>query len=256
MPAEKPKIELIRVSKRFESVDAVHPLDLAIPSGKTTVLIGQSGCGKTTLLKLMMGLVRTDSGRIEIDGQVLTPQTYGSIRRRMGYVVQGGGLFPHMTARENVTFMARYLGWEAARIDDRLSHLVSLTRFPPDGLTRYPGQVSGGQRQRVALMRALMLDPDVLLLDEPLGALDPMIRRKLQDDLTEIFARLAKTVVMVTHDLGEAAVFADTVVLMREGRIVQQGPPRELLDAPVEPFVTEFVNAQRSPVAMWGEARS
>ena len=254
MPPEKPKIELIRVSKRFDSVDAVHPIDLAIPSGKTTVLIGQSGCGKTTLLKLMMGLVRTDSGRIEIDGQVLTPETYGTIRRLMGYVVQGGGLFPHMTARENVTFMARYLGWQASRIDDRLSNLVSLTRFPPDGLTRYPGQVSGGQRQRVALMRALMLDPDILLLDEPLGALDPMIRRKLQDDLTQIFAGLAKTVVMVTHDLGEAAVFADTVVLMREGRIVQQGPPRELLDAPVDPFVTAFVNAQRSPVAMWGES--
>ena len=114
MPAEKPKIELIRVSKRFESVDAVHPLDLAIPSGKTTVLIGQSGCGKTTLLKLMMGLVRTDSGRIEIDGQVLTPETYGTIRRLMGYVVQGGGLFPHMTARENVTFMARYMGWKTS----------------------------------------------------------------------------------------------------------------------------------------------
>ena len=254
MPAEKPKIELIQVSKRYESVDAVHPIDLAIPSGKTTVLIGQSGCGKTTLLKLMMGLVRTDSGRIEIDGQVLTPETYGTIRRLMGYVVQGGGLFPHMTARENVTFMARYMGWETSRIDDRLSHLVSLTHFPPDGLTRYPGQVSGGQRQRVALMRALMLDPDVLLLDEPLGALDPMIRRKLQDDLTQIFAGLAKTVVMVTHDLGEAAVFADTVVLMREGRIVQQGPPRELLDAPVDPFVTAFVNAQRSNTGRWGEA--
>ena len=254
MPAEKLKIELIHVSKRYESVDAVHPLDLAIPFGKTTVLIGQSGCGKTTLLKLMMGLVRTDSGRIEIDGQVLTPETYGTIRRLMGYVVQGGGLFPHMTARQNVTFMAHYLGWEASRIDDRLSHLVSLTHFPPDGLTRYPGQVSGGQRQRVALMRALMLDPDVLLLDEPLGALDPMIRRKLQDDLTQIFAGLAKTVVLVTHDLGEAAVFADTVVLMREGRIVQQGPPRELLDAPGDPFVTAFVNAQRSPVAMWGES--
>ena len=166
----------------------------------------------------------------------------------MGYVIQDGGLFPHLTARGNAALVARFLGWDAERIDGRLDELVELTHFPADGLDRYPAQLSGGQRQRVSLMRALMLDPDVLLMDEPLGALDPMIRRDLQGELRAIFRSLGKTVVMVTHDLGEAGYFGDTIVLIREGRIVQRGSFRDLLTAPADAFVTEFVNAQRSPL--------
>jgi len=176
------------------------------------------------------------------------PEVIRSLRKKMGYVIQDGGLFPHLTARDNVTLMARYLKWDRGSIAQRLRELTDITRFPADGLDRFPAQLSGGERQRVSLMRALMLDPDVLLMDEPLGALDPMIRRELQTDLKRIFHTLKKTVVLVTHDLGEAAFFGDVIVLLREGRIVQQGTLDDLLDSPAEPFVTHFINAQRSPL--------
>ncbi|MDP6952601.1 MAG: ATP-binding cassette domain-containing protein, partial [Alphaproteobacteria bacterium] len=170
-------------------------------------------------------------------------------RRRMGYVVQGGGLFPHLTAHGNVALMARQLGWSRQRIDARLAALAELVRLPGEILSRYPAQLSGGQRQRVALMRALMLDPDVLLLDEPLGALDPMVRHDLQTDLRAIFRSLAKTVVLVTHDLGEAAYFGDRIVLLRDGEVVQSGTADDLVSRPAEPFVEAFVAAQRSMLA-------
>jgi osmoprotectant transport system ATP-binding protein len=163
----------------------------------------------------------------------------------MGYVIQDGGLFPHLDAAQNVTLMARHLGWPSTRIEARLDEIVRMTRFPGEALDRYPLQLSGGQRQRVALMRALMLDPDVLLLDEPLGALDPLVRRELQDDLAALFVSLRKTVVLVTHDLDEAAFFGGRLVLMREGRIVQQGSLDDLLRRPADPFVSVFVKAQR-----------
>jgi osmoprotectant transport system ATP-binding protein len=166
----------------------------------------------------------------------------------MGYVIQEGGLFPHLTVERNVTLMARQLRWTRPRIGERLGTLEELVRFPPGLLGRYPAELSGGQRQRVSLMRALMLDPDLLLLDEPLGALDPLIRYDLQQELGAIFERLGKTVLLVTHDLAEAAYFAHHLVLMREGRLVQQGRPRALLEAPADPFVTRFVNAQRRPL--------
>ncbi|MFY0563465.1 ATP-binding cassette domain-containing protein [Archangium lansingense] len=239
--------ELEQVSKRFGGTQALHPLDLKVPEGRTTVLLGPSGCGKSTLLRLMNGLLRPDTGRVLFRGQPLRDEELLTVRQRMGYALQGGGLFPHLTAEGNTTLMARYLKWPAERVQARLRELVELTRFPSDALGRYPGQLSGGQRQRVSLMRALMLDPDVLLLDEPLGALDPMIRYELQGDLRDIFARLGKTVVLVTHDLGEGAFLGDQVVLMREGRIVQQGPLAELERAPADPFVTRFFQAQRLP---------
>jgi osmoprotectant transport system ATP-binding protein len=151
-----------------------------------------------------------------------------------------------MTARENVTLMAAHLGWSPQRIAPRLAELAELTRFPLDGLDRYPLELSGGQNQRVSLMRALMLDPEVLLLDEPLGALDPMIRYELQDDLKQVFAALGKTVIIVTHDLAEAAFLAETIVLMRDGHVVQAGTLRDMVGAPAEPFVEQFIRAQRS----------
>lgn len=241
-------LELQGVCKAYGRAQALHPLDLALPVGKTTVLIGPSGCGKSTLIRLMIGLLWPDSGMVRFEGTPITPATALALRRRMGYVIQDGGLFPHLSARANVTLMARYLGWDGARIEARLRELTDLTRFPAEGLSRFPVQLSGGQRQRVSLMRALMLNPDVLLLDEPLGALDPMIRSDLQNDLRQIFQTLGKTVVLVTHDLGEAGFFGDLIVLLRDGRIVQQGPLAELVHKPADPFVTRFVNAQRSPL--------
>ena len=241
--------QLEQVSKRFGRTWALHPLDLIVPEGRTTVLLGPSGCGKSTLLRLMNGLLRPDSGRVLFDGAPLREEALLTLRQRMGYALQGGGLFPHLTAEGNATLLARYLRWPEARVRARLEELVALTRFPAEALARYPAQLSGGQRQRVSLMRALMLDPDVLLLDEPLGALDPMVRHELQEDLRAIFARLGKTVVLVTHDLGEGAFLGQHVVLLREGRLVQQGPLEELAHAPAEPFVTRFFQAQRLPFA-------
>ena len=240
------------VSKHYNSITALHPTDLTPEAGKTTVLIGPSGCGKSTLLRLMIGLIHPDAGAVRFDGAALGPENVRSIRRRMGYVIQEGGLFPHLTARDNVTLMARHLGWEPARLEARVAELAALVQLPEDRLAQYPVQLSGGQRQRVGLMRALMLDPDVLLLDEPLGALDPMIRSGLQADLRAIFRQLQKTVVLVTHDIGEAGYFGDVIVLLREGRIVQQGALRVLVRTPAEPFVEVFINAQRSPLDSLG----
>lgn len=242
--------ELKGVSKAFGETQALEMTDLTIAPEQTTVLIGQSGCGKSTLIRMMVGLVVPDTGSVHFEGERLTAENAPVLRRKMGYVIQEGGLFPHLTARENACLMAGYLGQDEAGTTARLEELRELTHFPADGLDRYPAELSGGQRQRVSLMRALMLDPDVLLLDEPLGALDPMIRAGLQEELSEIFETLKKTVVMVTHDIGEAGFFGHDVVLMRAGRIVQSGPIEQLVKAPAEPFVTEFIRAQRSPVAI------
>jgi len=241
-------IELRGLSKSYDGTPALRPTDLHISTGKTTVLIGPSGCGKSTLLRLIVGLIRPDVGSIRFEGETLAPSNLPELRHRMGYVIQDGGLFPHLTARGNVTLLVRYLRWSTDRITDRVAELSELTRFPRDGLERYPTQLSGGQRQRVSLMRALMPDPDVLLLDEPLAALDPMIRRDLQTDLRRIFEALGKTVVMVTHDMGEAGFFGDGIAIMRDGRIVQHGTLHDLLASPADPFVTRFINAQRSPL--------
>ena len=238
-------IQFENVSKRFEGAVAVHPLDLVVPDGGVTALIGPSGCGKSTLLRMAVGLIIPDTGQVAIGGEAVTPRTAQDLRRGVGYVIQDGGLFPHLTNRGNVTLMAVHLGWDAGRIKTRIEALAGLTRFPAEALDRYPGEVSGGQRQRVALMRALMLEPKVLLLDEPLGALDPLVRAGLQDDLRRIFAESGITVLLVTHDMGEAALLARDIVLMREGKIVQQGTAESFRAAPAEGFVTEFLNAQR-----------
>ena len=237
-------IELLDISKSYGGTVVLHRLDLTIAAGRTTALIGPSGCGKSTLLRLMIGLVQPDSGSVRIAGEDLTPATMLEMRHGLGYVIQDGGLFPHLSARDNVVLMARYLGWETSRITARLIELAELTRFPQDGLDRFPAQLSGGQRQRVSLMR-VMLDPKVILLDEPLGTLDPLVRAELQADLRSIFRSLEKTVVMVTHDLAEAGWFGEDIILMRDGRIVQRGALRALIDNPSDPFVTQFVTAQR-----------
>jgi osmoprotectant transport system ATP-binding protein len=233
------------VCKRYGDAIALYPTNLSIESGKTTVLIGPSGCGKSTLLRLIIRLIEPDSGSIQFDGKPVTSENINALRRRIGYVIQEGGLFPHLTARANVLLMARHIGKSQEETQNRLLELSELTRFSENLLSRYPLELSGGQRQRVSLMRALMLSPELLLLDEPLGALDPLVRAALQKDLKEIFARLGQTVVFVTHDLAEAIYFADQIVLMNEGRIVQQGTITDLRERPADPFVSEFINAQR-----------
>lgn len=237
------------VSKSYGNKVVLQPVSLELEMGRTYVLIGPSGCGKSTLLRLLIGLIEPSSGSICFDGAELSTDNLLSLRRKTGYVIQEGGLFPHLTADGNVRLMADYLGCDKEKTDQRIQELAQLTQFPIDGLNRYPAQLSGGQQQRVSLMRALMLDPDLLLMDEPLGALDPMIRAELQQDLKQIFLTLKKTVVMVTHDMSEAAYFADTILLMREGHVVQQGTLDDLLNNPSDPFVTQFINAQRSLLA-------
>ncbi len=243
-------VRLVDVSKRYADAAALHPMNLSIEYGKTTVLIGPSGCGKSTLLRLIIRLVQPDSGSITFEGEPITPDNIDTLRRRIGYVIQEGGLFPHLTARANVVLMARHVGRSQEEMQPRLQELCDLTRFSENLLSRYPVELSGGQRQRVSLMRALMLSPELLLLDEPLGALDPLVRASLQKDLKEIFARLQQTVVFVTHDLAEAIYFGDEIVLMNEGRVMQKGAVTDLRDNPADPFVSEFINAQRGLVSL------
>jgi osmoprotectant transport system ATP-binding protein len=241
-------IAVENVSKTYGPRTALAATSLAFAPGKTTVLIGPSGCGKSTLLRLIVGLIRPDTGRVIVNDQELTPANVEQIRHEIGYVIQDGGLFPHLTGERNVTLLARFLGRPVSGIDSRVAELAQLVQLPTDALARHPADLSGGQRQRLGLMRALMLDPPLLLLDEPLGALDPITRSELQSQLKDIFARLNKTVIMVTHDMGEAAFFGDTIVLMRDGRIVQSGTIDDLLQRPAEPYVSDFIRAQRSPI--------
>jgi osmoprotectant transport system ATP-binding protein len=233
------------VSKRYGENVALHSTNLEIETGKTTVLIGPSGCGKSTLLRLIAGLVLADEGQISFLDTPLDSSNITRLRHRMGYMIQEGGLFPHFTGERNVSLMAHQLGWSDERIKRRVLELLDLAQLPAECLKRFPGELSGGQRQRISLMRALMLDPDLLLLDEPLGALDPMIRYELQQELREIFEKLDKTVVMVTHDIAEAAFFGHTLIMMRRGRVLQQGPFSDLAQRPADEFVADFIGTQR-----------
>lgn len=238
-------LALTEVSKSFAGTSVLKSLTLAVPQNSTTVLIGPSGCGKSTILRMIIGLEKPDAGSIRIDGEPVTPVTVIELRRRIGYVIQEGGLFPHLDARQNVSLLARYLGWSTGRIDERLEQLQLLFKIPADLLDRYPTELSGGQRQRVSMMRAMMLDPDLLLLDEPLAALDPMIRFDLQQELRDIFSGMQKTVLLVTHDMAEAGYFGDSIVLLNDGEIVQRGSMPDLMQRPAQPFVERFIMAQR-----------
>jgi osmoprotectant transport system ATP-binding protein len=245
-----PLVQFRAVSKHFGNEFAVRDIDLEIDRGKITALIGPSGCGKSTILRLIVGLLEPDTGEIQFDGEAIGRRTIMKIRRRFGYVIQDGGLFPHLTARRNLTLQSTLFGKHREEIEKRINDLCALTKFPSNGLARYPLELSGGQRQRVSLMRALMLSPELLLLDEPFAALDPLVRVNLQRDLKEICAQLQQTVLVVTHDLPEAAFLAGDIILMNEGRIVQRGSIADLRARPANEFAREFISAQRSLVAL------
>jgi osmoprotectant transport system ATP-binding protein len=238
------------VSKVFGNDVAVSDVNLEIPRGQITALIGPSGCGKSTILRLIVGLLTPDTGEIQFDGDQIAPGTIMKIRRRLGYVIQDGGLFPHLTARRNLALQSNLFGKNRDEIEKRIAELCALTKFPNNGLGRYPLELSGGQRQRVSLMRALMLSPELLLLDEPFAALDPLVRVNLQRDLKEICAQLQQTVLVVTHDLPEAAFLANDIVLVNEGRIVQRGSIADLRAKPANQFAREFISAQRSLITL------
>lgn len=243
----------------FRNVDYTPPgaphavlegIDFSVASGRSLALLGESGCGKTTTLRLINRLLLPSSGDVFVEGKSTHDWNELELRRRIGYVIQEGGLFPHLTARQNVLLLARHVGQNEAKNRARFDELCELTHFPADHSERFPGELSGGQCQRVGLMRALMLDPPLLLFDEPLAALDPMVRASLQTDLKRIFQTLQKTVVVVTHDLSEAGYLGDEIALMRNGKILQQGTFEELRASPTDPFVTEFISAQRPAVAL------
>lgn len=246
-------LSLENITKRFDNITVVDGVTLPLGEGGTTVLIGPSGCGKSTILRVITGLIRADEGQVLFRGQPVARGDMESFRRRIGYVIQDGGLFPHMTGRENVTVMARYLDWLDSTMAERLAELAELVKLDDEALDRYPAELSGGQRQRVGLMRSLMLDPEILLLDEPFAALDPMIRFDLQSDMKDIFRRLNKTVLFVTHDMSEAAFLGETIVLLRDGRIVQKGGYRDLVSRPADEFVHRFIRAQRHPEPASGD---
>ena len=239
-------LELQNISKTFEDRSVLADVNLMVPKGATHALIGSSGSGKTTLLRITLGLIPFDKGYVKINDQALLSFTPIEWADRIGYVPQDGGLFPHISAKNNIALIAKLRGWRRSKIDGRVEELRKLVDLDPEILTRFPREMSGGQKQRVSIMRAAMMDPAVMLLDEPMAALDPLIRRSLQQELKSIFLRLNKTVLLVTHDLGEAVYLAEQITLLHEGRVVQTGSYRDLLLQPATPFVSQFINAQRS----------
>src|SRR6202050_1209171 len=239
-------LTLQNIYKTFEGKPVLTDVNLNVPKGSTHALIGSSGSGKTTLMRITLGLIPFDRGYVKINDQALLSFSPVEWADRIGYVPQDGGLFPHITGFENVSLIAKLRGWNQRKIESRVEELRKLVGLEAPLLRQFPFELSGGQQQRVAIMRAAMMDPQVMLLDEPMAALDPLIRRSLQQELKSIFQRLGKTVLMVTHDLGEAVFLAEQITLLHEGKVVQTGTYRELFQTPADPFVTAFINAQRT----------
>jgi osmoprotectant transport system ATP-binding protein len=239
-------LKLEHIHKSFEGRTVLSDVSLSVAKGVTHALIGSSGSGKTTLLRLTLGLIPFELGYVKIDDQPLSSFTPTAWADRIGYVPQDGGLFPHITGKQNVSLVPALRNWAPSRIDARVEELRALVELDPAVLAGFPHEMSGGQKQRVAIMRAAMMDPPVMLLDEPMAALDPLIRSSLQQELKSIFQRLGKTVLLVTHDLGEAVYLAEQITLLHAGRVLQTGSYRELLLQPADPFVTAFINAQRT----------
>jgi osmoprotectant transport system ATP-binding protein len=237
-------IVIKEISKSFQGQRVLDQLSFQVERGQTLALLGLSGSGKTTALKTICGLHLPDQGHVEVDGERLTAANLERVRRKLGYVIQDGGLFPHLTARENIALVAREQRMPATQLEERLRELALMTKISMELLDRYPRELSGGQRQRIGIMRALLLNPEIMLLDEPMGALDPITRRELQLELKALFRELQKTVVLVTHDLHEATLLADQIILLSEGKVAQAGSMQDLLERPASDFVHRFVMAQ------------
>jgi len=233
-------IEFDSVSRAFNGKAAVKDLSLQVAKGEFCVLLGTSGSGKSTTLKMINRLVEYDSGEIRFAGESIRQLDARSLRQRMGYAIQSIGLFPHWTVRKNIATVPVLLGWSGAKINERITTLLALLNLDEHLLNRYPHQLSGGQQQRVGVARALAADPEVLLMDEPFGALDPVTRGVLQQEMLRIHRLSGRTIVLVTHDIDEALTLADRIVLMDNGEIVQQGRPVELLTQPKNDFVRDF----------------
>ncbi|WP_447553105.1 ABC transporter ATP-binding protein [Vreelandella sp. EE22] len=235
-------IELKNVTKRFGDALAVDDISLRIDTGKFCALVGTSGCGKSTTLRMINRLIPHSAGEITLDGQMVESFDAVKLRRRIGYVIQSTGLFPHWSVARNIALVPRLLKWPADKVTARVEELMDILGLPVGEFAhKYPHQLSGGQAQRVGVARALAADPDILLMDEPFGALDPLTREKLQDELARLQAKLHKTIVFVTHDMDEALKLADHLVVMRDGRIVQQGSPLALLQHPSDSFVESLL---------------
>jgi osmoprotectant transport system ATP-binding protein len=246
-------ISLEHVTKRYSETGtvAVDDLSLQIPEGMTVALIGPSGCGKTTTMRMINRLVDPTMGRILVGGEDVTQVDPILLRRRIGYVIQQVGLFPHMTIGQNIAAVPKLLGWDPARTDRRTEELLHLVGLDPkEMLKRYPRQLSGGQRQRVGVARALAADPPVLLMDEPFGALDPIARTRLQSEFRQILKQVRKTVVLVTHDLEEATRLGDRIAIMNNGKIVQYDTPDAVLSHPADAFVENFVGIDRALIRL------
>ncbi|EPK7361466.1 ABC transporter ATP-binding protein [Kluyvera intermedia] len=233
-------IEFMQVNKSFAAHPAVKDLSLRLEEGAFSVLIGTSGSGKSTTLKMINRLVEPDSGTIRFAGQDIREQPLLALRRRMGYAIQSIGLFPHWTVAQNIATVPQLLKWPKAKINARVDELMALLDLDSSLRARYPHQLSGGQQQRVGVARALAGDPEVLLMDEPFGALDPVTRGALQQEMRRIHQLLGRTIVLVTHDIDEALRLADNLILMDGGEVVQQGTPLEMLSAPGSEFARNF----------------
>ena len=242
-------ISINNITKTFGSHKAVDNISFTVQDGETVVFLGTSGSGKTTLLKMINRLIEPDTGEITIDGLNITRQRPETLRRRIGYVFQNIGLFPHYTIEQNIGTVPRLLGWDKARIDRRVTTLMEELRLPPDEYrTARPNELSGGQQQRVGIARALAADPPILLMDEPFGALDPITRARVRKDFRNLGALRSKTIILVTHDVQEAFERADRILLMDNGRVIQEGTPDELLFHPSGDYVRSFLEEQRFPL--------
>ena len=238
-----PIITFTNVSKRYGDTVVLSEIELEIPNGQTTVIVGQSGSGKTTLLRMVNGLIKPDSGRLEVFGDLVPMENIENFRRKIGYAVQGAGLFPHLSVKENILLIARLEGWSSQDLDERFEMLMRQMELPLDLSDRIPNELSGGQQQRVGLCRALMLKPKLLLLDEPFSAVDPLTRLELYEVVEKLISNEAVSIVMVSHDLGEAKRLGDRMVVLQDGIILQNDLISNVIGNPATPYVERLVQS-------------
>ena len=238
-----PIITFTNVSKRYGDTVVLSEIELEIPNEQTTVIVGQSGSGKTTLLRMVNGLIKPDSGRLEVFGDLVPEENIENFRRKIGYAVQGAGLFPHLSVKENIVLIARLEGWSSQDLDERFEMLMRQMELPLDLSDRIPNELSGGQQQRVGLCRALMLKPKLLLLDEPFSAVDPLTRLELYEVVEKLISNEAVSIVMVSHDLGEAKRLGDRMVVLQNGIILQNDLISNVIGNPATPYVERLVQS-------------